>query len=74
MKRELAMPVALGPKLHAKGRQALRSKKLRYEISPNSRWSLQSSMNDQGHRISQMLEQNLQNQQTDKGGGENWDN
>jgi len=31
-------------------------------------------MNDQCHRISQMLEQNLQNQQTDKGGGENWDN
>jgi len=74
MKRELAMPVALGPKLHAKGMQALHSKRLRYEISANSRWSLQSSMNDQCHRIAQMLEQNLQNQQTDNGGGENCNN
>ena len=68
------MPVALGPKLHAKGMQALHSKRLRYEISANSRWSLQSSMNDQCHRIAQMLEQNLQNQQTDNGGGENCNN
>jgi len=31
-------------------------------------------MNDQCHRIAQMLEQNLQNQQTDNGGGENCNN